>query len=235
MSNLGKYFIKDELPEKIAPNDLLFTDKYVNWNFPKVSTRILMFKEQGCKCATCGLEGEYFRFEYNGTIPSHPNLYAVIEGKEIQFGRNREGENGLEVICKNCQKLKHLNSAQKTANANYPYLDEYPKKELKNIIVSRVGHANGIIKKLQRIISTYHNLTNSVKLKEMPVIEFAKTVPIKWINGEIKPSKVRRFIEANFAGDTKETTLTELIEAYFENKTSNKEAYLQSLKTNNND
>ena len=80
------------------------------------SQRYQLFKNKGCTCVKCGLEGEYFAMEKTPDQDRyHLNLYGVKNGKEILFTKDhiipksRGGKNTLEnyqVMCAICNERK---------------------------------------------------------------------------------------------------------------------------------
>lgn len=78
------------------------------------SERYQTFFTKGCKCAVCGLEGQYFKKKFdNGTF--HLNLYGIKDGKEILFTKDhiipkskggRNCINNYQTMCYECNENK---------------------------------------------------------------------------------------------------------------------------------
>ncbi|MNR16109.1 HNH endonuclease [compost metagenome] len=84
---------------------------------PMSSHRYWTFKEKGCKCVECGIEGVYFAKERSGGVVSyHFNLYAVDEnGQEVLMTKDhiqpksKGGRNHIEnyqTMCTRCNWVK---------------------------------------------------------------------------------------------------------------------------------
>jgi len=80
------------------------------------SLRYRLFKEKGCKCVTCGMDGTYFVKERNGDEgPYHFNLYGIKDGEEMMMtkdhihAKSKGGSNRLENLqpmCYECNQEK---------------------------------------------------------------------------------------------------------------------------------
>ena len=46
------------------------------------SDRLVLFKDKGCKCVVCGIEGAYFQKDYSSCPNPHLNLYATNDNGE---------------------------------------------------------------------------------------------------------------------------------------------------------
>lgn len=81
------------------------------------SDRLILFKNKGVTCATCGLEGKYFALERAASDRSyHFNLYSIDkEGDEVLFTKDHiipkslGGENAQDnyrTMCLPCNQKK---------------------------------------------------------------------------------------------------------------------------------
>jgi 5-methylcytosine-specific restriction endonuclease McrA len=80
------------------------------------SQRYHNFKEHGCSCVRCGLEGKYFKLERNGSFNPHFNLYGKNkQGKEVMLTKDHVvpkswgGKNHLDnyqPMCSKCNSHK---------------------------------------------------------------------------------------------------------------------------------
>ena len=131
MNRFGKYPIEQVLAEVSLEDDgkkrvVTFDGNPVKMN----SLRYKVFKQFGCKCVVCGIEGEFFALEaHPGNTRYHFNLYALnAEGDEVLMTKDHiipkiEGgpdtlEN-LQTMCTICNELKGKEGMKEVTETNW--------------------------------------------------------------------------------------------------------------------
>ena len=112
----GKYTPDEVLPYVVPETSSKLQTKLFDGDEIKMnSLRLNVFKEKGCICVKCGVEGVYFVKEKEINKPPteryHFNLYAIKEGEEVLMIKERivlKSLGGKEVMenlvpmCKKC-------------------------------------------------------------------------------------------------------------------------------------
>ena len=99
-------FIGENKPKRKFDGDLIGVS----------SLRMLTFKTKGCSCVQCGIQGKYFRKDWNGNDKPHFNLYAqnehghyILMTKDHIQPKSRGGKDildNMQTMCIKCNNKK---------------------------------------------------------------------------------------------------------------------------------